>query len=141
MTTPSSPRYFVDTNIWLYAFMVGQDAVKSAKAQTVIKQHANDIIVSTQVINEVCVNLLKKARLPEGDIKPIIESFFASYQIAELTQDVLLKASDLRNRHKFSYWDSILVATALLSGASILFSENMDTSLTVEQTLQIANPL
>ena len=76
MTAPSSPRYFVDTNIWLYAFMVGQDAVKSAKAQTVIKQHANNIIVSTQVINEVCVNLLKKAKLPEGDIKPIIESYF-----------------------------------------------------------------
>lgn len=141
MTASSSPRYFVDTNIWLYAFMVGQDALKSAKAQTVIKQHANDIIVSTQVINEVCVNLLKKAKLLESDIKPIIESFFARYQIAELTHDVLLKASDLRDRHKFSYWDSILVATALLSGASILFSEDMDTSLTVEQTLQIANPL
>lgn len=141
MTALSSPLYFVDTNIWLYAFMVGQDAVKSAKAQAIITQHANDIVISTQVINEVCVNLLKKAKLPEADIKPIIESFYARYQIAELTQDVLLKASDLRDKYKFSCWDSILVATALLSGASVLFSEDMDTSLTVEQTLQIANPL
>ena len=135
MTAPSSPFYFVDTNIWLYAFIVGQDAVKSAKAQVVINQHANDIIISTQVINEVCVNLLKKAKLPEADIKPIIESFYARYQVAELTQDVLLKASELRDKYRFSYWDSILVATALLSGASILFSEDMDTSLTVEQML------
>ncbi len=141
MTAPSSPRYFVDTKIWLYAFMVGPDAVKSAKAQTVINPYANEIIISTQVINEVCVNLLKRAKLPEADIKPIIESFYARYQVAEINQDVLLKAPDMRDRHKFSYWDSILVATALLSGASILFSEDMDTSLTVEQTLRIANPL
>jgi predicted nucleic acid-binding protein len=141
MTAPSSPFYFVDTNIWLYAFIVGQDAVKSAKAQVVINQHANDIIVSTQVINEVCVNLLKKAKLPEADIKPIIESFYARYQVAELHQNVLLKASDLRDRYTFSYWDSILAATALMSGASILFSEDMDTSLVIEQVLQIANPL
>ncbi len=141
MTAPSSPLYFVDTNIWLYAFMAKQDAVKAAKAQAVINQYANDILISTQVINEVCVNLLKKAKLPEADIKPIIESFYARYQVAELTQDVLLKASDLRDKYRFSYWDSILVATALLSGASTLFSEDMDTSLIVEQTLQIANPL
>ncbi len=141
MTVPSSPQYFVDTNIWLYAFMAGQDAVKSAKAQAVIHQYANDIIISTQVINEVCVNLLKKAKLPEADIKPIIESFYARYQVAEINQDVLLKASELRDKHRFSYWDSILAATALLSGASMLLSEDMDTSLTVEQKLQIANPL
>jgi predicted nucleic acid-binding protein len=141
MTAPSSPFYFVDTNIWLYAFIVGQDAVKSAKAHAVINQHANDIIISTQVINEVCVNLLKKAKFPEADIKPIIESFYARYQVAELHQNVLLKASDLRDKYKFSYWDSILAATALMSGASILFSEDMDTSLVIEQVLQIANPL
>lgn len=138
----SSPQlYFIDTNIWLYAFMVGQDAAKSAKAQTAIHLHTDNIIISTQVVNEVCVNLLKKAQLPETDIKPIIESFFQRYRIAEITEDVLLKASDLRTQHKFSYWDSILVATALLSGASVLLSEDMDTSLTIEQKLTISNPL
>ena len=141
MTAPNPPLYFVDTNIWLYAFMAGQDAVKSAKAQALINQYAKDILISTQVINEVCVNLLKKAKLPEADIKPIIESFYARCQVAEINQDVLLKASDWRDRYRFSYWDSMLVATALLSGASILFSEDMDTSLTVEQKLQMANPL
>lgn len=103
MTALSSltPHYFVDTNIWLYAFMVGQDAAKSAKAQATIHLHVDNIIISTQVVNEVCVNLLKKAQLPESDIKPIIEAFFQRYRIAEITEDVLLKSSDLRTQHKF----------------------------------------
>ena len=143
MTALSSgtPLYFVDTNIWLYAFIVGQDAAKSAKAQVALHLHTDNIIISTQVVNEVCLNLLKKAHLPETNIKPIIESFFQRYRVAEITKDVLWKASDVRAQHKFSYWDSILVATALLSGASILLSEDMDTSLTIEQKLTISNPL
>ena len=38
---------FIDTNIWLYAFIPSQDQNKSAKAKAVIRQ--SDIIISSQV--------------------------------------------------------------------------------------------
>ena len=47
-------RCFVDTNLWLYTFISGQDTDKSVRAKKII-QSINPVI-STQVINEVCVN-------------------------------------------------------------------------------------
>ena len=56
---------FVDTNIWLYAFIEGEDRQKTARAKELLEA-SRTIIVSTQVINEVCVNLLKKAQFAES---------------------------------------------------------------------------
>lgn len=49
---------FVDTNIWLYAFIKSEDNDKTAIAEQLIKSHK--IVVSSQVVNELCVNLIKK---------------------------------------------------------------------------------
>jgi predicted nucleic acid-binding protein len=54
---------FIDSNIWLYVFMQRQDSAKSAIAKSII-QH-NNVVISTQVINEVCANLLKKTSSSE----------------------------------------------------------------------------
>ena len=55
---------FVDTNIWLYAFLEGEDYQKTAHAKELLEAN-HTIIVSTQVVNEVCVNMLKKAQFSE----------------------------------------------------------------------------
>ncbi len=130
---------FVDSNIWLYAFMEGQDADKTALAQNLVRR--GYLVVSTQIINEVCVNLVKKAKLEEARIQNIIEDFYLKYTVVRLDKDILLKASELRERYKFSYWDSLVVACALAADASVLYSEHMDTSLVIEGRLRITNPL
>lgn len=129
---------FMDTNVWLYAFIESQDKDKSAVAKSTIQ--SNEVIVSTQIINEVCVNLIKKAGFNEADIRSTIDSFYAKYFVATITREVLLKASELREQHHFSFWDSLIVACALLEGAEIVYSEDMDTSLTVNNRLKIVNP-
>ena len=48
---------FIDTNIWLYAFTVGNDPEKTVRAKALIEAQSA-IFVSTQVINEACVNLI-----------------------------------------------------------------------------------
>lgn len=49
---------FVDTNIWLYAFIKTQDPEKTVIAQSVLE--ISEIVISTQIINEMCVNLIKR---------------------------------------------------------------------------------
>lgn len=53
-TEAASTICFVDTNIWLYAFISGQDAAKSARARHLLQENATSLIVNSQVINEVC---------------------------------------------------------------------------------------
>ncbi|MGE0884435.1 MAG: hypothetical protein AB7P14_12895 [Blastocatellales bacterium] len=74
---PPSPRCFVDSNIWLYALIASQDKDKSSRAQQVLQ--STNLCLSTQVINEVCLNLIKKAGMAEADIQNLIESFHSRY--------------------------------------------------------------
>src|SRR5262245_59415076 len=105
-------RCFVDTNIWLYAFIAGDDSQKTARAKVLLEaNHA--IIISTQVINEVCINLLKKAQFSEQQVQQLIESFYTKYRVVELRTALLLKASALREQYAFSFWDSLIVSSAL----------------------------
>lgn len=64
---------FVDSNVWLYAFIIGEDQTKSALAKAIIQRRG--ITLSSQVINEVCVNLVKKAHFDEAAVQSLIRSF------------------------------------------------------------------
>lgn len=103
---------FIDTNVWLYAFIPSQDANKSAKAKAIIRQ--SDIVLSSQVINETCVNLIKKAHFDEPAIQQLIGSFYSRYKVMIVDKTTLLKASELRERLQLSFWDSLIVSSALL---------------------------
>ena len=98
------------------------------------------MIVSAQVINEVCVNLIKKAQLSEQHVQQLIESFYAKYLVVELSKPLLLKASALREQYVFSFWDSLIVSSALSADAPALYSEDMQDGLIVEDRLRIINP-
>ena len=74
------------------------------------------------------------------EITEYIESAYNRYRVIELTQDVLLQASALRGRYAFSFWDSLIIASALAANVSIVFSEDMQNQLLVESRLRIVNP-
>jgi predicted nucleic acid-binding protein len=126
---------FIDSNIWLYAFIETPD--KSLIAKSLIE--GADITISTQVINEVCVNLIKKSQFPEEKIRNLIESFYNKYSVLELGIEILFKASNIRTHHNFSFWDSLILASALHGGCDILYSEDMQAGFMMESTI-IINP-
>jgi len=98
-------------------------------------------MLSVQVVNEVCVNLIKKAEFSEDQIAKLIQSFYEKYPVIEMDEDILLTASQLRQEYGFSYWDSLIVACALAADAETLYSEDMQDGLIVRGELQIINPL
>ena len=129
---------FIDTNIWLYAFIERDDPSKSSIARALIQE--TESIVSMQVINEVCVNLLKRANFTEEQISQLVESFYDKYEVVEWSKLDLLTASQLRHRYSLSFWDSMIVASALRAGVSILYSEDMQHGLSIEGKLEVLNP-
>ncbi|MDO8446699.1 MAG: PIN domain-containing protein [Deltaproteobacteria bacterium] len=129
---------FVDTNIWLYAFINSVDNDKTVIAEQLIKSHK--VVVSSQVVNELCVNLIKKAKLSEPEIKELISSFYKKYSVVDVSKEIMIKASTLREEYKFSFWDSIVVSAALFSDAGTLYTEDMHDGLIVEGHLRIVNP-
>ena len=130
---------FIDTNIWLYAFInQSTDFVKQTKARTLIQNVQP--VVSVQVINEICVNLIKKAKVTEDEISQLIESFYTNYRVIDLTQVILIRASQLRQQYSLSYWDSLIVASALIANVTEIYSEDMQHELVISNQITIINP-
>jgi predicted nucleic acid-binding protein len=134
-------KVFIDTNIWLYALIESDEHIeKHHKAKQCIANTEN-IIISTQVVNEVCVNLLRKGKKDMPYIAKFIPEFTAAYQtLAQITED-LISASIIRADYPISYWDSLMIASALRADCQILFSEDMHDGLYVYKRLRIQNPL
>jgi predicted nucleic acid-binding protein len=86
-------RCFLDSNIWLYAFIRAQHQEKSEIAKAIIQN--NEIITRTQVINEVSINLIKKARFDESRTRSLIASFYEQQEVIEPGLEVLLEASTM----------------------------------------------
>ena len=131
---------FVDTNIWLYALIDGADLEKSLTARQLLATQPAQLITSTQVTNEVCVNLIRKAGTGEDTVRDLILAFFRRYEVVPTTEALLLEASELRGRYSLSYWDSLIVAAALQGKAGTLFSEDMAKGLVINERLVIVNP-
>jgi len=133
-------KVFIDSNIWLYALIQGQtDLEKSLKAKACIVE-VNDIIVSTQVVNEVCINLMRKADKDNNFIKQFLNDFVVTYSVMNQTKEDVLRAATIREDYHFSYWDSLIVACALRSNCKILYTEDMQNGLDVYQQMKVCNP-
>lgn len=129
---------FIDSNVWLYALMGGQDAQKYKIAKP-LTQPPN-LAVSVQVINEVCANLIKKALFTEMQIQQTVASFYVDCDVIGFDEALFIRASDLRQKYQLSYWDGLIVAAALFSSATTLFTEDLHDGLIVENKLKIVNP-
>jgi len=127
---------FLDSNIFLYAFST-KDLTKQKTASLLVLK---PLTISTQVINEVSNNLLKKLQFSNDDIAVFVEDCYSRYSIIGFTKNIFTKASELREKYNFSYYDSLIVSSALLSHCTILYSEDMHHGLVVENHLTIVNP-
>ncbi len=131
-------KVFIDSNIFLYAFNKDEE-FKYDISLKIILDKENNLSISTQVINEVSNNLKRKLKYTNSEIKKFIISSYQIYNIINFSKDILLYACDIRDRYKISYYDSLIVASALSSKCTILYSENMQHQLKIDN-LVILNP-
>ena len=133
-------RIFIDSNIWLYSFIKTPEVTKYEMAKHLIENNTNKISISTQVINEVSYNLLRKNIFNENQILELIKSFYEFCFIQNHNQNSLVLACKLREMYHFSFWDSVIVASALELKCTTLFSEDMHHGLIIKKQLTIVNP-
>ena len=83
--------------------------------------------------------MVKKLKFDEYQIKRFIISCYKKYEIINFEKNIFLSASDIRNNYNISYYDSLIVASALSSNATILYSEDMQHNQKIENII-IVNP-
>ncbi|MBI4844604.1 MAG: PIN domain-containing protein [Nitrospirae bacterium] len=134
-------KIFLDNNILVYAYDKSAGA-KHDKALAIVRNlwDFNLGVVSTQVLQEFFVNVTRKLSLPlNPDIAKNTIKDLLTWKPVIINGALILKAIDLHSRHKYSFWDSLIIAAAVTGGAKIILSEDLADSQTI-QGITIKNP-
>ncbi len=137
-----SDKYFVDTNILVYAHdrSAGE---KHHRARALVEQlwHSGEGVLSTQVLQELCVNLRRKSNRPlsSDEMIRLIEDYL-SWEVVVNSPDSAVQALQLEARYKVSFWDALILHAAETAGAAVLYSEDLATGQRYGST-RVINPL
>jgi predicted nucleic acid-binding protein len=137
-----SDRYFVDTNILMYAHDTAAGE-KHLRAKTLVEElwETRAGVVSTQVLQELAVNLRRKAKKPlDARATRDIVSDYLAWQVVVNGGDSILEALDLETRYRVSFWDALVIQAAHAAGAEILYSEDLSDGQRYG-TVRVRNPL
>ena len=135
-----SDSAFVDSNVWLYALVLRPGEENRHQQARGLIDAPLQRTISEQVVAEVSCNLLRKAKLGEDRLLPVVESFYSRCHVIAPHLGLHQCAHLLRERYKFSYWDSMIVAAALEGDCATLYSEDMHHGLVVDNRLTIVDP-
>jgi predicted nucleic acid-binding protein len=137
-----SDRFFVDTNILMYAHDKASGA-KHERAKALVEElwRNRTGVVSTQVLQELSVSLRKKVGRPvDAKATREIISDYLTWHVVVNGGESILEALDLEARFQISFWDALVVQAAHTSGAEVLYSEDLSDGQTYG-AVRVINPL
>ena len=131
-----SDRAFFDSNVLIYA-MVSGDSRRERAQQLVAKGG----VISVQVLNEFVAVARRKMRMPWEDmIEALGEVLVLFPSPVSITQETHREALKIAQQYGFGIYDALIVASALESSCSTLYSEDMQDGQVVNGRLTIRNP-
>jgi predicted nucleic acid-binding protein len=122
-----SDKYFVDTNILMYAHdrLAG---AKHEKAKALVEKlwATRSGALSTQVLQELCVNIRRKTKHPPSaaETRDLVSDYLR-WDVVVNTANSTVEALDVETRHQVSFWDALIIHAAHVAGATILYSEDL----------------
>jgi predicted nucleic acid-binding protein len=137
-----SDKYFVDTNILMYAHDAAAGA-KHERARALVEDlwRERSGVVSTQVLQELCVNLRRKAGRPlDRKATREIVADYMSWHVVVNGGESILESLDLEEKYQISFWDALVVQAAHASGAAVLYSEDLSDGQ-MYGGVRVVNPL
>ncbi|NCO54948.1 MAG: VapC toxin family PIN domain ribonuclease [Bacteroidetes bacterium CG02_land_8_20_14_3_00_31_25] len=127
---------FLDSNVCVYAFDKSEPK-KQQKAFDLLKENP---CLSSQVVIESYNACLKKLELTQKICEEYVLFLTNISRIVEINDKTICSAISIKRKYRFSFLDSMIVASALASNCKILYSEDMQHKQVIEKTLAIINP-
>ncbi len=120
-------RTFVDTNVLIYALDEDQGP-RYLTARALIEElwESQDGVLSTQVLQELYVNLTRKLSRPmtRSRARAAVERY-STWPIHQIAPRDIVTASELEQRHTLAFWDALIVVAAQRLEATRIVSEDM----------------
>ena len=126
---------FFDTNVLIY--LLSADA---AKADLIEEKLAEGATVSVQVLNEFASVALRKLGMKVAEIREALEPITTVCRVVPLTIEIHQRGLQVAERYRFSFYDALIVAAALESSCTMLYTEDLQDGQVIDDTLAFKIP-
>jgi predicted nucleic acid-binding protein len=132
-------RSFIDTNILIYAEDL-EAPDKRARAVALLDALARDRtgVISTQSLQEFYSAATRKLKVSPLRAKGLVKAH-QIHDVVQVTPELINEGIDISITEQLSFWDSLILAAAILAGCETLYSEDMNDGQTI-RGVQIVNP-
>jgi predicted nucleic acid-binding protein len=129
-------KSFFDTNVLIYA--ISQNDPRGPRAEALL---ATGGVVGVQGLNEFVSVARRKMRMPWKDVTEALEAIRvlcpSPTSLTISTHEAALKIADV---YGYGIYDALVIAAAVESGCSMLYSEDLQDGQVIERKLTIRNP-
>ncbi len=132
-----SDKVFLDTNIIIYCYSQ-DESQKQQKAKECTE--FGQVWISIQVLNETINVLRRKFSLDYSQISNVVQELTQQFEIAIVSITTIESSLRIAQRYQYSYFDSLIIASALEVGCTILYSEDLQSNQKINNQLTIINP-
>jgi len=132
-------KIFTDTNILIYSFGKS-DIKKKNRCVDIIDRYDRDsqLVWSTQVMQEFYFTMTRKKGKDPLRVKSLL-SYFDNFDLVINNKEIIQKAIELQVILKLSFWDCLILSSAIASRCNYLLTEDLHDGQMVEG-LTIVNP-
>lgn len=130
-------KVFIDTNILVYCYSNDEPEKKEAALNLA---NSSNAVLSTQVLTEFSNTLKKRFGLSWEEISLVIKETTKNFVIHLNLPDTILQACQIASRYGFSFYDSLIISSALEEKCNLIYAEDMHNGMVINETLTIVNP-
>lgn len=129
-------RVFVDTNVLIYLYSEDEPEKRERTKDPFIKYHC---VTSIQVLNELSNVMIKKFRINPTIVLEVVNEIIENCEFSLIDLNTVKKALNILEKYKYSYYDCLIIASALENECNLLLTEDMQNGQTIEGYLTIMN--
>jgi len=132
----NAAKALVDTNLLVYLY---SDTEPDKRKRVVEALNQYDCIISTQVLNEFCHVCIRKMKITALDVRKAVEEITNVCHLVTVQESDVFCALRIYDRYGYSYFDSLMIASALGSDCRYLLSEDMADGQIIDSLVTITN--
>ncbi|MDR0692636.1 MAG: PIN domain-containing protein [Prevotellaceae bacterium] len=129
-------KAFIDTNVFVYLYSEDEVQKREVACDTIEKYNC---ITSTQVLTEFSNVCIKKLNMRAAAISKSIDEITSACVIVPVEQETIKKALELHDKYGYSYYDCLIIASALTYNCPLLLTEDLKDRHVIENRLTVHN--
>ena len=132
-----SDKVFLDSNILVNSYS-NSEIDKQEIARKLVTD--SNSFISTQVLQELCNIVTRKFKFNYEQAATAIKECCQNNNLHTNTENTILQACGVADRYGFSFYDSLIIAAAMESNCTLLYSEDLHDGQVIEGKLTVKNP-